>query len=143
MVKFKYTVNIIFCVVWLGTCLAFTYQANTIYPQESIVLSLYEFQIPPGGDVSINGASLSDVINGLESSYNSNVSSLQENIRDSAGTSFSLDIFSACLAFFGLLAQLFAIYNDTEIDKGKQKGGKKYALGNKGNFPIEEQKQEG
>ena len=47
-----------------------------------------------------------DVINGLISSYNANVSDLESSIRAAASLSFKLNLFSAFMAMIGLFAQI-------------------------------------
>lgn len=50
-----------------------------------------------------------DVINGLASSYNTNIHALEHSIRAAAQLSFRLHLFSAFLALAGMVAQIILL----------------------------------
>ncbi len=102
-------INTLFILVWVVSGFIFGYSAWKIFPSTGIELS--HIGIPSYNSdlvLTFNGTDIGKFMEDIATSYNTNITILNTNIKDSARTTFWLDILSMCASVIGLIAQLLS-----------------------------------
>jgi hypothetical protein len=118
------TVNLIFCVIWLFFLCAFAKFAWEASKTMDTTLARVSFDIQ-GARIILGPVDITKGIDLIVKTNNENVALLEESIRESARTSFWLNLGSAFFAFLGLVAQVmqYLLAEGYQNDKhGQQEG---------------------
>jgi hypothetical protein len=107
---FRWT-DVAFCAIWAVVAVVSFALAKEAWQEEQTSLDRFSHQIPPGYDVRMDSVSFQAIINELADVHNANAAKLETSIRQSAATTFTINVISFCAALLGLLAQSSQTYN--------------------------------
>jgi hypothetical protein len=112
----------VFCAVWLGLALAFTWFALDARVSMRTQLARSGFRIPLNRNIQAGNVRLQEIINTLADKYDGSMLQLEQTLRRSARTSFHVNATAALLSLIGFAAQLLQASRCTQSDPQAKTG---------------------